>query len=50
MKSKIAKVLKCLTDSRPHYYHHQWVATQLERELQRAYAIWPVTGINTQGF
>jgi len=39
MKSKIAKVLKCITiSSRPHYYHNQVMTDDLERELMRAYA------------
>ena len=38
MKSKIAKVLKRLNRTHPHYYHNQVMTDDLERELMRAYA------------
>ena len=38
MKSKIAKALKRLNRTRPHYYHNQVMTDELERELMRAYA------------
>ncbi len=37
MKSKIAKALKRLNRTRPHYYHNQVMTDELERTMLRAY-------------
>jgi len=37
MKSKIAKAIKRLSRTRPHYYHNQVMTDELERTLLRAY-------------